>query len=459
MTDVFISYSRDDREQVRAIAEALTREGLNVWWDPEIPPGKTFSEVIDQHLNDADVVIAVWSSASIRSNWVQEEADDGLSRGRLIPIMIEPVELPRGFKRVQTADLTNWRGDPRDPQWRLVLSEVRRHVSAPARKTTQAPKQRAARPAGDANVGEAPQRKKSGVGGLVVAVVLLAGVGGGAYYFLTQPEAPSLAALMPQTSSAEAAALAPGETLKDCDACPPLVVIPPGEFVFGAPPDETSHEKTETPQVPITIAAPFALGVHEVTFSEWAACVADGGCDGFSPADYGWGGGDQPVVGVTFERAEAYLAWLSAKTGESYRLPSEAEWEYAARAGADSPFSFGEKISTRNANFNGQYPYAGGRKESSRGKPLPVGSFAANDFGLYDMHGNVWEWTADCWRASHAGALTDAAPVAGQCRSAVVKGGAWNSGAWRLRAAHRRATTKSDADYDTGFRVLRELKQ
>jgi len=244
-------------------------------------------------------------------------------------------------------------------------------------------------------------------------------------------------------------------TFKDCQQCPEMASLPAGSFQMGAAPGETARSASESPQRQVTIDNSIALGVREVTYEQWDACVADGGC-AHAPPDHGWGRGVRPVVSVSFEDAQAYAAWLSKKTGQTYRLPSEAEWEYAARAGSQSAFSTGGGISVTQANFNGQFPYRGA-KETFRGRTAPVGSFQANAFGLFDMHGNAWEWTADCWKASHAGAPTDGAPASGgECGKRVLKGGAWNTGAWRLRSAHRIGKAVTAREFDNGFRVARE---
>ena len=246
-----------------------------------------------------------------------------------------------------------------------------------------------------------------------------------------------------------------GSYFRDCLECPDMATLPVGAFDMGAPPSEQARIAAEGPITRVTFAQPFAIGTREVTFEQWDACVADGGCRAYTPPGP-WGRGKQPVVGVSFEDATSYAAWLSEKTGWRYRLPSEAEWEYAARAGKQSPFSFGHKLSTSIANYNGNFPY-GGAKGVNRKKPTKVGSFAPNAFGLFDLHGNVWEWTEDCWSANHASAPTNGGAVAGDCASRVLKGGAYNTGGWRLRAAHRIAKNQAAREADNGFRVLREM--
>ena len=249
---------------------------------------------------------------------------------------------------------------------------------------------------------------------------------------------------------------APGDVFRDCPICPEMATIPAGSFVMGSPADEPARQPQEGPQVEVTIPRAFALGAKEVTFEQWDACVADGACAAYAPYDAGWGRGARPVVNVSWEDAQAYADWLSKKTGHAYRLPSEEEWEYAARAGAKTPFAAGAFISTDQANFDGAHPY-GGDPGKIRGRTTPVGAFAANPFGLYDMNGNVWEWVADCWSASHENAPAHGEARGGACSSRVLKGGAWNTGGWRLRAGHRIGKSETAREYDNGFRVARDL--
>ncbi|HXI87708.1 MAG TPA: formylglycine-generating enzyme family protein, partial [Parvularculaceae bacterium] len=222
-------------------------------------------------------------------------------------------------------------------------------------------------------------------------------------------------------------------------------------------PSSSARADDEGPVRQVEIAKPFALAVYETTYDEWDACVADGGCSKTAGADPGWGRGKRPVVNVSWKDAQDYAAWLAKKTGKSYRLPTEEEWEYAARAGATTPFSFGTVVHTDQANFDGTHPY-GGDPGENRQQTLPAGSFAKNAFGLYDMAGNVWEWTEDCWSDDHAAAPANGAAVGGDCGRRVLKGGAWNTGGWRLRAGHRISKNEGAREFDNGFRVARSLE-
>jgi formylglycine-generating enzyme required for sulfatase activity len=199
----------------------------------------------------------------------------------------------------------------------------------------------------------------------------------------------------------------------------------------------------------VTIATPFAVGKFEVTFAEWDACVAEGGCS-HRPDDAGWGRGRQPVMDVKWDDAQQYVAWLSRKTGKAYRLLSEAEWEYAAQAGTGR-----EAVVTPGAggaNCDG----CGSRWDDKQ--TAPVGSFAANAFGLHDMLGNVDEWTADCWNSSHDGAPADgSARLSGDCTRRVLRGGSWGDDPGLARSAFRFRLTSDDRYVLVGFRVARTL--
>jgi len=231
-----------------------------------------------------------------------------------------------------------------------------------------------------------------------------------------------------------------------------MVPIPAGEFTMGSPPSEL-YRGAET-QHRVTIPA-FALGKYEVTFAQWDACVSDGGCGGHKPDDQGWGRETRPVIGVSWDDTKAYVAWLSRKTGKQYRLPSEAEWEYAARGGTTTPFSFGDKITTAQANYDS----SGGATvapEANRQKTLPIGSFPANVFDLHDMHGNVWEWVEDCWHDEYTGAPADgSAWVTLNCGGHVMRGGSWEDYAGDVRAAARVGSGRGEQSWADGFRVVR----
>ena len=257
----------------------------------------------------------------------------------------------------------------------------------------------------------------------------------------------------------------PGATFRDCPECPEMVVVPAGSFLMGSPELEGGREDGEGPVHRVTIARPFAVGKYEVTFSQWDACVTDGGCGGHRPADQGWGRGDRPVIHVSWPDAKAYVEWLSRKTGEAYRLPSESEWEYVARAGTRSPFHTGLTITTEQANYDGRYVYRYSHPSSFdpdgpyRRRTLPVGSFAPNAFGLHDVHGNVYEWVEDCWHDDYDGAPTDGSAWtdAEDCGERVSRGGSWDDPPRLVRSATRDELDVAEGSEIDGFRVARML--
>jgi formylglycine-generating enzyme required for sulfatase activity len=241
----------------------------------------------------------------------------------------------------------------------------------------------------------------------------------------------------------------PGSDFKECvTGCPTMVVVPAGKFMMGSPNGEKDRLPDEGPQHEVTIAKPFAVGKTEVTFAEWDACVAAGACAKVS--DNTWGRGERPVINVSWEDAKEYTAWLSRITGKEYRLLSEAEWEYAARGGARTEYSWGEQIGKGNANCNG----CGGQWDNTQ--PAPVGSFKPNAFGLYDMHGNVWEWVEDTWHDSYEGAPVDGSAwlEGGDASIRVLRGGSWFD--VDLRAAVR-GWDFNNRNNNIGFRLARTL--
>ena len=262
----------------------------------------------------------------------------------------------------------------------------------------------------------------------------------------------------------------PGRRFRDCDACPEMVVVPAGSFLMGSRWSEEGRDRSEGPQHRVTIREPFAVGVYEVTREEYGTFVAEMGHAGGSRC-FVWTGsvmesregadwrspgyaqtGRDPVVCVNWEDAQAYVRWLSGKTGEKYRLLSEAEWEYAARAGSRTRYSFGDEITESDANYDMNI------YDVNIGKTRPVGSYRANGYGLYDLHGNVREWVQDCWNDNYGGAPSNGeAWERGACSRRVLRGGSWNSNSRLLRSASRDwYATGHCFDY-LGFRVARTL--
>jgi formylglycine-generating enzyme required for sulfatase activity len=243
----------------------------------------------------------------------------------------------------------------------------------------------------------------------------------------------------------------PRQEFQECSLCPAMITLPPGEFMMGSPEDESGRDRNETPRHKVTLAAPFAVAKFAVTFAQWDACVAFGGCT-TRPSDEGWGRGNRPVINVTWDDAQQYATWLSKIMGRSYRLLSEAEREYAARAGRTQAYPWGNDVGEGHANCDG----CGSRWD--RKQTAPVGSFAANAFGLSDMSGNVWEWGADCYVGDYATARSDgSAMTRDNCFTRVLRGGSWSYFPKYLRSASRGAANPSSRSSSIGFRVARTL--
>ena len=287
-------------------------------------------------------------------------------------------------------------------------------------------------------------------------------------------------------SAAQEQALKAGDIFRECSGCPVMVVIPAGAFAMGSPESERDRLDNEGPLHRVTIT-PFALGKFELTVEHFAAFAdetkydAGASCDVWQDGQwserpgFSWRRPNFPQTGahpapcLSWDDAKAYLAWLSAKTGKTYRLPTEAEWEYAARAGAASRFHFGEDDADYCRYGNGVDEAAVGAVPGAKGwsalpcrdgyaYTAPVGSFAPNAFGLHDTHGNVFEWVEDCWHNDYNGAPADgSAWLTGDCSQRVQRGGAWGYPREYLRIAVRGRQAQVYRYINAGVRVAREI--
>lgn len=282
-----------------------------------------------------------------------------------------------------------------------------------------------------------------------------------------------LAAAQPLSSVAEGQLKSLAE-FRECADCPKMIVIPGGQFLMGSTASDISRNdafENEGPQHKVTIAQRFAIGKYEVTFAEWDTCMQDGGCRGYRPGDEGWGRGNMPVMNVSWDDAKLYVRWLSQKTGKIYRLPTEAEWEYAARAGSSTKFYFGNdsKSLCKYANVADE---AG--SQNIRGSTgfstwqicndgyfhtASVGSLAPNKFGLYDMLGNVGEWVEDVWHPNYNGAPSDGSAwlTGGDPQIRIGRGGSYYNLEDGVRSAVRLNYRAGSQGNLAGFRVARTL--
>jgi formylglycine-generating enzyme required for sulfatase activity len=241
---------------------------------------------------------------------------------------------------------------------------------------------------------------------------------------------------------------------------PAMIWLPQGSFLMGSLETEPERDGNEGPQHQVQIRYPLAVGQGAVTFDEFDAFWADSGYH-YKPDELGWGRGQRPVINVSWHDAQAYAKWLSQKTGEKYRLLSEAEWEYAARAGTSTAFWWGNSITTDQANYDGNYRYNGSPQGEYRKKTLEVHSFQPNPWGLYQVHGNVWEWVQDQWHVNYEGAPVDGSAWEAGGREEdkrVLRGASWGDYPWNLRAAIRVRGDAGDRNSGNGFRLARTVK-
>jgi formylglycine-generating enzyme required for sulfatase activity len=485
LSDIFISYAREDMGRAKQLAEALEAHGWSVFWDRYIPPGKTWREVIAKALHEARCVVVAWSEASIASGWVHEEAEEGHERRILVPIFFEEVRPPMGFRSIQAASLVNWDGRPTAEEFQQLVSAIADIIGSPKQPTALRPPPQEPEPAPtqqpESLVPRESPREKSRKGqrpplwiaGLALGVVIAGLVAVQIKPVVETPEvtregAPpepqpgeaetarkgAVVDEVPSASPKDVGALKPGsvfrDTLRDGSPGPEMFSIPRGEFRMGD--IQGSGSADERPVHSVRISRPFAMGRYEVTFDEYNVFARATGRE--QPADEGWGRDRRPVISVSWEDAVAYAEWLSKQTGKRYRLPTEAEWEYAARAGTETAYWWGDEIGKNRANCN-----SCGSQWDNR-QTAPVGSFASNPWGLHDTAGNVHEWVQDCWHGNYNGAPEDGSKAweeGGDCSLRVVRGGSWYDRPWYVRSAFRNWFEPDDRGYYLGFRLAQDV--
>jgi formylglycine-generating enzyme required for sulfatase activity len=434
---IFLAHAREDKPEVRRLYADLKARGLEPWLDEfDLVPGQIWKVEIPNAIRQAGIFLACLSSRSVEKvGYVQNEFRLALSAfGErppgsiyLVPVRLDECTVPD----LQIPD----RGlSLQDIHWVDLWQEggFQRLVGAIE----------------DA-FGIAP---------------LSAGAGEQTSTVIPVPEH-GAERLAEQQGKPAVGNLAPGRVFRDVDApwCPELVVIPTGEFMMGSTEAERQwaikqdakqkRVASEKPEHRVKIEHRLAIGCYPVTFEEWDRYADDGAwhrsecLKPYRPHDEDWGRGKQPLINVSWDDIQGYLRWLRGKTGHLYRLLSEAEWEYACRAGLKTRYHVGSKITHHDANF--------GEKV---GRTTEVGFYTPNAWGLYDMHGNVWEWVEDCWNNNYHGAPDDgSAWTSGDCSCRVVRGGSWGSPKPNLRSAYRNKRKADDRDNVVGFRVARTL--
>jgi|CXWL01.1.fsa_nt_gi formylglycine-generating enzyme required for sulfatase activity len=408
MVDVFVSYKKEDQELAAGVIAALNAEGYSAWWDDRLAPAEHWDEKIEQEISSARAVLVLWTPLSVKSQWVRSEAEYGKKFGKLVPVTLRTCELPIAFSLVQAVDLTHWSGKRDDRNWMRLTAWLRDLVEGAQALST---------------FGEevAPRGSdwRAVYGKHVNGEPILDGKA--------------------VTRSAPA-----GTLFKDGPSLPLMNVVAGGTFTMGAPAGEVDSHVSERPQRQLSVAGPFALGIYPVTFEEWDAAIAAGAVS-HRPTDMGFGRGRIPAVNISWTDAQNFVQGLCRLTGESYRMPSEAEWEYACRAGTSGAYSFADQCTQAVATFGAK-------------RPTPVGLYAANRFGLYDMHGNVREWVADLWHDNYDAAPVDAiAWTAGHGAMRVTRGGGWVDTAKFLRSASRGRAGAGERCGFIGLRVARDI--
>jgi formylglycine-generating enzyme required for sulfatase activity len=470
---IFINYRRgDDPGSAQALFARLEQafQPEQLFFDVDnIEPGLDFVRVLEEQVAACDVLISV-----IGRNWIDARDQSGARRldnpddfvrieiesalawdKRVIPVLVGQASMPsadqlpgpmKPLARRHAVRLTHerFRADTqalitalqRALQSADDARTARTHAPAEAQWQTKDETRRQPDEAGtnkrrvtdaDAESRAAKEREHGPPGG-AIAVEFGA------------PAASETRFFMPGAGKTE--------WFKDLAAGPEMVVVPAGSFTMGSSESEDGHDEGEGPQHNVTIARPFAVSRFAVTFEEWDACVANGGHSGYRPFDEGWGRGRRPVINVSWNDAKGYVDWLAKKTGRPYRLLSEAEWEYIARAGSNMRFWWGNSISTGQANYHGH-----------RQGTLAVDSFEPNPWGLWQVHGNVLEWTEDCYCSDYDGAPVDASPRT-TCEYPdlrVIRGGSWITHPDGLRSATRWTQAADCRDPTIGFRVARTL--
>jgi formylglycine-generating enzyme required for sulfatase activity len=431
VADVFLSYKRQDAATAHTIVDAMRASGISVWWDDGITPRQAWDQEIEDAISAASTVVVLWSPRSVASEWVRTEAHYGKDHSKLVPAIIEPCTLPIAFSLTQTVNLSGWTGDREDRQWRKLLTWIT-DLTASTLGNGNSP----GRPSAEINV------YRDAIGTLPSGERIYDG-----------------AFISPYTPA--------GTVFRDGDGLPLLRVLPRGHFLLGAGFEDPDRASYETSQKAIDIPAPYAMGIYSVLLTEYVKVM---GALPSAPAaqlpSRSWHDRfrlhaqpaapaavpaappppDIPVTNVSYDDAQAFVDRLSSITQQRYRIPSEAEWEYACRAGSTTRYYCGDVLDPGRAAF------------ARASGPVAAGAYAPNKFGLYDMHGNVREWTADLWHDSYDTTPQDARPALdGHSAMRVVRGGGWRDSPALLRSAARMRATASIRTDVIGFRVARSI--
>jgi formylglycine-generating enzyme len=434
MSDIFISYANEDRARAAALAKCLQEQGWSVWWDRQIRTGQDIEAVIEREIGQTRCMIVLWSAISVRRPWVRDEAREGNERGILLPVKIEDVKQPLGFRNLSAGDLSGWKGECGAPVFRQLCSDIEALIGAPgtvAQAAGDSPTKPWHRFVTEWMAAPRPSRRRWAFGLVSLAVLACAG------YLVSKLPIGNKTASPGNTVQRPAVQANPNEA---------YVRIEPGTFQMGATPGDTEPYPDEKPRHPVRITKGFWIGATPVTVADYKRFVGQRQQFKLPPApDFNpdWGKPDHPIVNVTWDEAKAYCEW------DAGRLPTEAEWEYAARGGKDGlKYPWGNDITPENANYSGSKWHG----------TSPVRSYTPNAWGLYDMAGNVWEWVADWYDERYYASSPSDDPRGPQSRTVrVLRGGSFVIYAWYLRAAYRNWDAPGDRLSYIGFRCVREV--
>ena len=452
---IFFSYARADSEFVLKLAEELRSIGTNLWLDQlDIPGGTRWDDAVEEALHASPCLLVVLSPASVTSDNVKDETSFGLeNRKTIVPVLYKDCAIPFRLKRLQYID---FRVGYDDGFKRLVqaLKPVDQLPRPPSIKPITETRQPSESEGGESQSGStSASRRKEQVTRKPLPFASL----GPRFMYGMGLVLIIFSVVMwwswPKPQNVTQPVLSAGKVfrdrLKNGQEGPEMVVIPAGTFEMG----DVQGAKDELPVRMVKIQKPFAIGQYEVTFDDYdqfATAAKDK-----LPDDRGWGRGRRPVINVSWYDAVEYAKWLSEQTGKRYRLPTEAEWEYAARGGKATAYWWGNNFDKGMANCNG----CGSRWDNEQ--TAPVGSFKPNPFGTYDMAGNVNEWVEDCVHTNYNGAPTNGSAWkeagGGDCGQRVVRGGSWNSTPVSLRASYRDRGNADGRGYNVGFRLAQDI--
>ena len=456
MSDIFISYASEDRPEAEKLAHALESQGLSVWWDRSIPVGKSYEKVIEEALDKAQCVLVIWTKDSVESDWVRAEVAEAQRQGKLFPLNIDGSNPPLVYRALQTADFSSWSGEASDSVFKQLAADIRSHIETPIAKEEITHAKNEPNQTIPCQKKQTKRKWIAPVSAVLLLSLLIAAVVSIPDKITDQEveigiqkptkdkrDNKNTEIEIDQSPKVIKAVEAPIGKIEN-SVEPEMVAIPKGCFQMGSPESEQDRDNDEH-QHEVCVDA-FKIGKYEVSFDEYQQFCDATGCS--KPGDQGWGRSNRPVINVRWDDAIAYAEWLSSKTGKRYRLPTEAEWEYAARGGRETRYPWGDDIGSNKANC------AGCGSQWDKKKTAPGGSFAANDFGLYDTVGNVWEWTCSRYAGKYNGSEQSCAEQGDNGRR-VFRGGSWSYVPKAVRSASREWNHTFHSSKYLGFRLRR----